>query len=171
MYKRLLPAAAIVDRFSQSHYRRMANWLLAKSGVEIQGSPLWVSPLALFDVAYPGAITLNDRCVISHHATLLTHDFSLDRAAERLLPDYDPTFEYVKKAPITIGAQAFIGMRALILPGVSIGAGSIVGSGAVVTKSLPDDVVAAGSPARIIGTTADLLERGLPQYERSARRR
>lgn len=49
-----------------------------------------------------------------------------------------------------IGRNCFIGGRALILPGVEIGDGSVVGAGAVVTKSVPPGSVVAGNPARIL---------------------
>lgn len=46
--------------------------------------------------------------------------------------------------------DVWIGMRAILLPGVKIGRGAIVGAGAVVTKDVPSFCVVAGSPARII---------------------
>lgn len=55
-----------------------------------------------------------------------------------------------KEAPITIGDGSWIGARAIILPGVTIGRRVAVGAGAVVTKDVPDDVLVAGNPARIV---------------------
>lgn len=52
--------------------------------------------------------------------------------------------------PITIGNDVWIGGAAIICPGVKIGDRSIVGAGAVVTKSFPADVVLAGNPAKVI---------------------
>ena len=48
--------------------------------------------------------------------------------------------------PTPIGAGAWLGVAVTVLPGVEIGAGSIVGAGSVVTFSLPEGVVAAGNP-------------------------
>ncbi len=52
--------------------------------------------------------------------------------------------------PVTVGFAADIGMNASILPGVHVGAHSIVGAGAVVTRDVPDYAVVAGVPARVI---------------------
>jgi acetyltransferase-like isoleucine patch superfamily enzyme len=53
-------------------------------------------------------------------------------------------------APITIGDDVFIGMRSLILKGVTIGARSVIGAGSVVTRDVPEDTIVAGAPARVI---------------------
>jgi len=53
--------------------------------------------------------------------------------------------------PVTIERCVWIGLRAMIMPGVRIGEGSIVGAGAVVTKSCPPGSILAGNPAQIIG--------------------
>lgn len=53
-------------------------------------------------------------------------------------------------APIQIGDDVFIGMRCLIMKGVTIGRGSIIGAGSVVTKDIPEGVVAAGVPCKVI---------------------
>lgn len=52
-------------------------------------------------------------------------------------------------APITIGSNVWIGGGAIICPGVSIGPNTTIGAGSVVTKSIPDRVVAAGNPCRV----------------------
>lgn len=52
--------------------------------------------------------------------------------------------------PITIGDNVWIGGGVIICPGVSVGANSVIGAGAVVTKDVPENVVAAGNPCRVI---------------------
>lgn len=52
--------------------------------------------------------------------------------------------------PITIGDHVWIGGNTVINPGVSIGNNSVIGSGSVVTKDIPDNVVAVGNPCRVI---------------------
>jgi len=51
---------------------------------------------------------------------------------------------------VTIGDYSFVGTNATILPGVSIGKNCVVGAGAVVTKDIPDNTLALGSPAKPI---------------------
>ena len=56
----------------------------------------------------------------------------------------------IKNAPITIGDDVFIGAQSLILKGVSIGEGSIIAAGSVVTKNVPAREIWGGNPARLI---------------------
>jgi maltose O-acetyltransferase len=53
-------------------------------------------------------------------------------------------------APIKIGDNSWLGGNVSVLPGISIGRNSVVGAGSVVTRDLPDNVVAAGNPCRVI---------------------
>lgn len=59
-------------------------------------------------------------------------------------------WEIVNSAPINIKDNAWIGMNAIILKGVTIGQGAIVAAGSVVTKDVPDWTMVGGNPARII---------------------
>lgn len=58
----------------------------------------------------------------------------------------------ITKGPITLGHDVWIGARAIILSGVSIGTGAVVAAGAVVTKDVPPYAIVGGNPARIIKT-------------------
>ena len=53
-------------------------------------------------------------------------------------------------APIVIGKDVWIGSNTTVTPGVTIGDGSVIAAGAVVTRNVPDHVLAGGVPARII---------------------
>jgi len=88
-----------------------------------------------------GEIFIGAGATIAQEAYLCTgtHDF-----ASPALP--------LQTAPIFVGADAFVGVRAVVLPGVSIGARAVVGAGAVVTKAVPENSIVAGNPARVIGT-------------------
>ena len=62
--------------------------------------------------------------------------------------------EYGK--PILIGEDVWIGGGAIVCPGVKIGNRSVIGAGSVVTKDIPDDVIAAGNPCRVIKKLTEL---------------
>ncbi|HET6282048.1 MAG TPA: sugar O-acetyltransferase [Polyangia bacterium] len=57
--------------------------------------------------------------------------------------------------PVTIGADVWIGGAAVICPGIRIGAGAVIGAGSVVTRDIPDGVLAAGNPCRVLRTLAE----------------
>lgn len=86
-----------------------------------------------------GEIEVGARATVAQEAYLDTgsHDFS-----QQTLP--------LTTAKITIGADAFVGARAFVLPGVAIGERSVVGACSVVTENVPPDVFAAGNPCRVL---------------------
>ena len=56
----------------------------------------------------------------------------------------------VRTSPIVIGNHVWIGRRAMIMKGVTIGDGAVVAAGAIVTKDVPPNCVVAGVPARVV---------------------
>jgi acetyltransferase-like isoleucine patch superfamily enzyme len=101
----------------------------------------------------PDIISIGDNVVMSDCA-LVGHDASgpmLSRA-------YDMTLAGVF-GPTVIGNNVFIGYQAVVLPGVTIGDNVVVGAGAIVTADVPSDSVVVGSPARVVGTVTELVER------------
>jgi len=87
-----------------------------------------------------GKIEIQEGATIAQEAYLCTgtHDFN------------DPNLQLITK-PIMVGKNAFIGARAMILPGVCIGDRAIVGAMSVVSKDVPDHQIVAGNPAKKIG--------------------
>ena len=61
--------------------------------------------------------------------------------------------EYAK--PIKIGDNVWIGGNVVINPGVSIGENSVIGSGSVVTKDIPNNVIAIGNPCKVLRVITD----------------
>ena len=57
--------------------------------------------------------------------------------------------------PVTIGDNVWIGGSSTVLPGVTIGNNVVIGAGSVVTKDVPDNVIAAGNPCRVIRTITE----------------
>lgn len=66
---------------------------------------------------------------------------------------------------VTIGDEVFVGHGTIILPNVTIGSRVVVGAGSVVTRDIPDNSVAAGNPARVIGTYDDFLKKHSAQMK------
>ena len=89
-----------------------------------------------------GPIRIGNNVLIAPNAQLYTATHDMDYQDRRSWQVYGKG--------ITIGDDVWIGGGAVICPGVTIGARSIVGAGAVVTKDVPEDVVVAGNPARVI---------------------
>lgn len=58
-------------------------------------------------------------------------------------------------SPVTIGNNVWFGGNVVVNPGVTIGDNTIIGSGAVITKSIPDNVIAAGNPCRVLRKITD----------------
>lgn len=75
------------------------------------------------------------------------------RVARRYIPDFD-IFGRVK-----ICDYAYIGSSAQIMPGVTIGEGSLVAAGSIVTRSVPAGVVVAGNPAKNVCTVEEYIKR------------
>ena len=61
----------------------------------------------------------------------------------------DPDFPLIHRA-IFIGEKAWVAARAIVLMGITIGDGSVIGAGSVVTKDVPPNTVSAGNPARVV---------------------
>lgn len=63
--------------------------------------------------------------------------------------------EYQFNLPVFIGNNCWIGAGAIILPGVKIGDNTVIGAGSVVTKDIPENVVAVGNPCRVLRPIGD----------------
>ena len=92
-------------------------------------------------------ISIGDDVQIGPNVALLTPTHPIDPDLRRA--------GWEAAQPITIGDNVWLGGGAIVLPGVTIGSDTVVGAGAVVSRDLPQGVVAAGNPARVIRTVGD----------------
>ena len=99
----------------------------------------------------PYLITIGNNCQITDGVKIFTHGGA--HVARKFYPNFDIF------GKVIIGNNVYIGNNALILPGVIIKDNVIVAAGSVVTKSIPDNVVVAGNPAKIICTIHEYIER------------
>jgi maltose O-acetyltransferase len=87
-------------------------------------------------------ITVGDECLIAAGVQLITVTHPVDPGPRRSAVE--------QALPVTIADGVWLAAGVLVCPGVTIGENTVVGAGAVVTKSLPAGVVAYGNPARVI---------------------
>jgi len=102
-------------------------------------------------------ITIGDYCLISWNVVLMdTHRVPLNPASRRKTLERSATITPRRAAgdspahPIRIGSNVWIGFDSCILPGVTIGEGSVVGARSVVVEDVPPYSVAVGNPARVL---------------------
>lgn len=89
-----------------------------------------------------GGITIEDNVQVGPKANLITENHPLDPKDRKSLD----------LGSILIKQNAWLGATSTILPGVTVGENSVVAAGAVVTKDVPDNVVVAGIPAKVVKT-------------------
>lgn len=105
-----------------------------------------------------GPIRIGDRCLVNSGSVLfsavgLTIGDDVAIANEVYITDtnsHGVEGRPVVEAPVSIGSGTWVGARAMVLPGVSIGRRVLVAAGSVVTRDVPDDVLVAGNPARVV---------------------
>jgi putative colanic acid biosynthesis acetyltransferase WcaF len=110
-------------------------------------------------IAIPWNLTLRDRACLGDRANAYSlGEIEIDAGATVAQEAYlssashnfdDPAMP-LTVAKITIGEDAFVGARAFVLPGVRIGARAVIGACSVVTKDVPNNVIAAGNPCRVL---------------------
>ena len=140
----------IVFRFAQlgvlntiSPKLRPMLWKL--TGVNIKGS-ICIGYDVYYDVGNAKLITIEEGTWIASRCLLLCH--------KRILDNYKVGDDYnqlpYKRGKIVLKRGCCIGMNTTIMPGVTIGEGSIIAAGSLVTKDIPAWCIAAGSPAKVI---------------------
>lgn len=83
--------------------------------------------------------------------TMIGPNVTLATAGHPILPELrEQGYQY--NAPVSIGRNCWIGANVVIVPGVTIGNNVVIGAGSVVTKDLPDNVVAVGNPCKVLRT-------------------
>jgi acetyltransferase-like isoleucine patch superfamily enzyme len=113
---------------------RVKNWALRRAGVTVGEGVSWGLE-ATPDVFWPELVTLEDHCIVGYDAVLLCHEFLQD--------------EY-RTGEVVVGERAMIGAKAVVLPGVEIGAGAQVAANSLVAEDVPAGATVAGVPATVV---------------------
>ncbi len=98
----------------------------------------------IIDVA---KVTIGDNCMLAPNVAIYTAGHPVHPDARNSMYEYG--------IGISIGDNVWIGGNSVILPGVHIGSNTVIGAGSVVTKDIPDWVIAGGNPCRVIRTITE----------------
>lgn len=128
-------------------FRKLQLKMLIKNGLTI-GQDVFIEERVSFDSSFCWLISIGDRSTLSKNVVILAHDASTKRH-----------LNYTKIGRVQIGKETFIGASSVVLPGVIIGNNVVIGAGSIVTHDIPDNCVAVGNPARVIGFTKDYIEK------------
>jgi putative colanic acid biosynthesis acetyltransferase WcaF len=141
------------------------RWLLRRFGASV-GTGVVIKPHVR--IKFPWRLCVGDQCWIGENVWIdnlapvhLASDVCLSQGAYLCTGSHDHrrvTFDLIVK-PIVIESAAWIGARAVVLPGVTVRRGAVVAAGSVVTKDVPSGVIVGGSPCRVIGDRDPAKER------------
>ena len=120
---------------------------LIKNGLKL-GSDVDIVSNYFFDPSHCYLISIGDNTTICPNVRLIAHDASTCKI-----------LGYTKMGRIDIRKNCFIGDSVIVLPNVTIGENSIIGSGSIVTHDIPPNSVAAGNPAKIIMSVDEYLRK------------
>lgn len=109
-----------------------------RMGVKI-GDNCKIQSDIIIDYSHYWLITIGNNVTIAPRVHILAHDASTKIK-----------LHYTKIGLVDIRDNVFIGAGSIVLPGVTIGKNSIIGAGSVVSKSIPENCIAVGCPARVI---------------------
>lgn len=138
--------------------RRIRRWYLKHIGVKLADG---VSVLRNVTLMCPQNVEIGRNSVINSNVLLdgrgakviISHNVDIARECLIWTMDHDPDSptHSSRSREVVVEDHVWIASRAIILPGVHIGRGSIVASGAVVTKNVPPLSIVGGVPAKVIG--------------------
>lgn len=155
-------AIALLGNMKPSAGSRLAIRFYRLRGMNFEGEPTFVSSRAWFDGSRNySLITLSEGCNISQDVRILTHDWSPFCVLASL--GRPERTQVGRLLPVHVGAHAFIGLGAVLMPGATIGRGAIIGAGAVVRGSVPDFAIVIGNPATVVGDAREYVARKFPE--------
>lgn len=114
-------------------------------GVNI-GKNVYIGSRVYLDVPSLKRLTIEDNVLITAETLFLLHKREMKNYCQGVLQNSLP----MREGKIIIKKNASIGMRAIILPGVTIGEGAVIGAGSLVANDIPPYTMAVGSPAKVI---------------------
>lgn len=125
----------------------------------------YIAPDAKLDGSNYHLLNLGQGITISSGVRMLVHDYSVSRGIRIATNEFDSKIRFRIMKPITIKDGAFIGADTILLPGSLIGQNTVIGAGSVVHGEIPDNVVAAGNPAKVISALEDFGRKHLEKQD------
>jgi maltose O-acetyltransferase len=134
--------------------RRILSELFGKGGETVIMQPPFYCDYGS-NIELGERVFFNFNCVVLDVCPVRIGDFTLFGPAVQILTPMHPFNASLRRKqefgkPVEIGSDVWVGGGALILPGVRVGSRTIIGAGSVVTRDIPDGVLAAGNPCRVI---------------------
>jgi acetyltransferase-like isoleucine patch superfamily enzyme len=146
MIRRALSLALNTARLYQDPVRYFRS-----QGVEI-GEDVEIFGAKLFTFgSEPYLVSIGNQVTISHSVDFITHDGGLRIARAK----YPGAYLYGR---IQVADRCFLGAHCVLLPGAKVGAGCVIGSGAIITGEIPPGVVAIGAPARPVRSVGEYIQ-------------
>lgn len=133
--------------YANLNYENKRTYLIRQGARIGQGTRMNCNVDALGTEPY--LIEIGENCLLASGVHFITHDGGVKVLNAQKRFD-NKRMDII--APIWIGNNVYIGLGAYIMPGISIGSNSIIGAGSIVTKSIPENSVAVGVPAKVIKT-------------------
>lgn len=125
--------------------RKIRPWLLRRMGAKV-GKDVFIGDHCRFDLNHTDMITLEDHVHITSGTRILCH--------KRNMTNYRRGDDSAKLPyhvlPVVFKKGSMIGMESMVMPGVTVGEGAIIGAAALVSKDIPDWVMAVGAPAKVV---------------------
>ena len=101
-----------------------------------------------------GLTMVDDTHIYVGDYTMFGPNCVIATAGHPILPELrEKAYQY--NIPVHIGKNCWLGAGVIVLPGVTIGDGSVIGAGSVVTKDVPENVIAVGNPCRVLREISD----------------
>jgi maltose O-acetyltransferase len=133
---------------STARARIEQRWKRLRSRGMVIGKDVWLPSSTWIDSEFCFLISIGDHCGFGEECFILAHDAQMDEFLDA-----------ARIGRVIVHDSCHIGARTVILPGVEIGPKTIVGANSLVSRSLPPETVCAGSPAKVICSLAEYLQK------------
>ena len=116
------------------------------------GKNTYISPKAYIDHHRKYSVEIGENCYITRDCIILDHTQDKQGGPLKLWGE-------IKYGKVKIGNNVFIGVKSVIMPGITIGDNVIIGAMSLVTRDIPSNTVAFGQPAKVVKNLDEVIKR------------